>query len=161
MIKKDFLNYLLSKGISKKTLKFYKSDISHFESWLILKLRSYGNFATSLDDSLPFINLTTAREYQAYLVKNNIPISTANRRLSALRNFSYFLFEKNYLNFDFAKDLENIKLEKKEDEEKLLELFESKLRSEKNSPNTIKNYIADVRKFLIWFKSVQKANAKE
>ena len=55
-IKDLFLSHLDEKGVSPNTLKFYKSDLSHFIAWLLLKIRSLGTTADNLTEAVPFFD---------------------------------------------------------------------------------------------------------
>lgn len=151
---KEFEKYLLDNtGISSKSLKFYRSDISHFKAWLILKIRSLGILVEDLVETIPFLNKNLAEEYKRFLFSNNIPLKTINRRLSTLRHLSRFLLESQIIGNDFMEGLCNIK---KDDslmaEEHLVKQFSRFLDSEKVSQNTSKNYIADIKQFFNWIK---------
>jgi len=154
-ISTTFENYLINNAaISKKSLKYYRSDLSHFTQWIILKIKTLGILAESLNETIPFINKQIAQEYKEYLISNNIAIKTANRRLSTLRHFSKFLVLNDILHFDFMEDIENTK--NGQDlplEDKLIKEFADFLTSEKVSQNTSKNYIADIKQFILWLQS--------
>ncbi len=81
----NFLRYLLDKGVSASSLKYYKSDISSFLSWA-------GN-----------------RKVETKLIREYInserlitPVATLNRRLSTLRSYS------NFVGHDFMSGIENV-----------------------------------------------------
>ena len=148
----DFLGHLKSTGLSDNSIRFYKSDISHFAGWITLKVRSLGIFTEDLTDVIPFLKASMAPEYKKHLSQNNEAAKTINRRLSTLRRFSDFLVSKEILSFDFAKDLDNISLALSSPKlpSSLVEEFKKHLEENKASRNTVKNYIADVRHFLNW-----------
>jgi hypothetical protein len=89
----NFLKYLILHGVSKKSIKFYKSDLINFLYWANDR---------KLDNNLikDFVNsqVTTT------------PPSTINRRLSTLRAYSQFL-DKNFMlgieNLSKTHDLKN------------------------------------------------------
>jgi site-specific recombinase XerD len=146
-----FTEYLSSQDISKKSLKNYKSDVSHFSAWLIFKIRTFGVYADSLTEAVAFITPNSAHEYRDYLVQNNIPESTINRRLSTLRHLGNFLTASQILDFDFTENISNVRLDVEEKEEHpLLVEFEKHLGEEDVSQNTIRNYKSDVRQFIEW-----------
>lgn len=149
----DFLNYLQNKKLSKISLKNYKSDISHFTSWLIMKLRSAGSYVENLDDSFPFLNTELVKDYVNFLNENKTPRKTINRRLSSIRNLSNYLQEKNIFDFDFTQGIQNIKHQSITKDISLMPIvleFKAFLESEKVSPATIKNYTSDVKQFIAW-----------
>ena len=75
----NFLRYLILHGVSKKSIKFYKSDLNNFLSW---------SDNRNVDSKLirEFVNSQT----------KITPPSTLNRRLSTLRAYSEFL-DKNFM----------------------------------------------------------------
>lgn len=159
-IKKDFIKYLDQLGISPKTHKNYRSDLSHFTGWLILKVRSFGSYIESLTEAVPFLNSSIASEYKNYMVENGIASKTVNRRLSTLRHLSRFMVAAQVINLDFMDGIENItaRIKKERTLSPVIDDFRSYLESEKVSPNTIKNYLSDIRQFLSWLESNQPIN---
>lgn len=152
-----FVKYLASLGLSPKSFKNYKSDLNHFLAWAILKVRSYGSYIESLTDATPFLSVRLANEYKNYMARNSFPIKTINRRLSTLRHLSRFLLSSQAIDNDFMTQIENVS-EAKPKKSKLTPIiseFQGYLESEKTSPNTIKNYISDIRQFLIWLETNQ------
>lgn len=148
--KKVFFDYLLNRGISKKSLKNYKSDLNHFLGWSYLRVQSWGSYATTLDQLIPLLSNKLAQEYKLYLSNNKIPIRTINRRLSTIRHLSRFLYESGYKTADFASNISNINLEAKDSLTKTLEEFEAYLKSQRVSRTTVRNYISDIRQFIFW-----------
>ncbi len=148
----DFVKYLNSLGISPKSHKNYRSDLSHFIGWLILRIRSFGSYIDTLTEATPFLSKNIAGEYKGYLVENQIPAKTINRRLSTLRHLSRFLIGIQIISSDFMEGIENISA--KESTQKnltpIIEEFRAYLTKEKVSPNTVKNYLSDIRQFLTW-----------
>lgn len=152
LVKNEFIKYLDSCGLSPKSHKNYRSDLSHFTSWLILKVRSFGAFIESLTEGVPFISFATANEYKKYMIENKFPAKTINRRLSTLRHLSRFLLSSQNVEADFMKDVENISgaNKAKVSATPLVGEFRSYLESEKVSKNTIKNYLSDINQFMSW-----------
>lgn len=149
----DFISYLLNLQISKKSLKNYKSDVNHFTSWMIMKVRTFGSFVENLDQAIPFLSTTTASEYKNYLSENKIPNKTINRRLSTLRHLAKFLHNKNITDFNFMEGIENRKYQTSKKEvsmQPIVDQFKAYLISEKVSASTVKNYVSDVRQFVNW-----------
>ncbi len=154
-IKKAFIKYLDSLGISSKTHKNYRSDLNHFTAWVILKIRSFGSYAQTLSDCVPFLNNDIAKDYRNYLTENKIPVKTINRRLSTLRHFSRFLFSENMTDSNFMDGLENsgVDVSRKLSGGSIAEEYKAFLEAEKASKNTIKNYMSDVKQFLSWLET--------
>lgn len=152
---KKFITNLQNEGKSNVSIKNYKSDISHFLAWAILKLKSFGTYAESVAEITPFISKEFFNEYKDYMVKNNIKTKTINRRLSSLRNFSRFLSVEALIDEDYTQGIQNVgigiissaQLKAKDIVE---EFRESLAKSDEVSENTIKNYASDIRSFLAW-----------
>ncbi len=153
--KYNFVKYLDSLGLSPKSHKNYRSDLSHFAGWVILKIRSFGSYVETLTETVPFLSQSLAQEYKSYMTENNIPNKTINRRLSTLRHFGKSLLVSELIDADFTTGIENVS------EKKILKLnttpiiseFGSYLEAEKISKNTIKNYLSDTRQFLAWLEA--------
>lgn len=149
-ITKDFFEYLKSLGVSKKTHKNYRSDISHFSGWLLFRLRHWGVVAESLTDAVPFLNTKLASEYKTFLTGNSVAEKTTNRRLSTLRHLARFLVASQILDFNFMDGIANISSRKTPFTYPLITQFEKHLEAEKVSKNTIKNYLSDIKQFISW-----------
>ncbi len=158
-ITKLFLQYLKSCSVSEKTYRNYKSDLALFSAWLIFKAKAIGADCQNLQEALPFISKKTANEYKEFLLANKTPAPTLNRRLSTLRIFSKFLYENQFISFDFAQGVKNIsKAHDLSPFEKDVKEFSFFLESQKASPLTIKNYLSDISQFLKW---IEKTGKKE
>jgi len=153
-----FLSHLDESGVSSNTIKFYKSDITHFTAWLILRIRSLGSEAENLTESIPFLSKNIAREYKKYLLDNKVAKLTANRRLSSLRNLSRFLLGTQIIDSDFMEGMSNITGDSYESDP-LLSEFEQYLKQEKVSNNTIKSYLSDIRQFINWAETIHKSQS--
>ena len=150
-ITKDFFIYLSSLGVSEKSLKFYKSDLSHFSGWITLKVKSLGVLADDFSQAIPFLNKEIALEYRKHLLDNSTPLKTINRRLSTIRHLGRFLLISEILPFDFGTNLTNIpNLDRNQSSYEVIRDFEKHLEEEKVSKNTIKNYLSDIRQFISW-----------
>ena len=151
-----FFNYLSKSGVSDRSFKYYRSDISHFSSWMILKIRTWGTFADSLLEIIPFINSSLVAEYRDFLTKNDISPKTINRRLSSLRHLSHFLILSQISDSDFMEGISNVSLSISKKNfllHPLLPQFQKELEDQKVSKNTIKNYLSDIRHFLNWIET--------
>lgn len=157
-LKKNFNKYLTDLGISPESHKNYRSDISHFSGWLILKVRSFGSYIETLTQGVPFLSHDIALEYKNYMLENATPIKTANRRLSTLRHLSRFLVASQISDLDFMDGIENLGSFVNTKETKLsdhpsVNEFKLHLESQKISPNTVKNYLSDIKQFLSWLET--------
>ena len=146
----EFLTHLEASGISKSSIKYYKSDTRHFSGWLILKCKSLGSSPRNLSEAVVYITKNTAEDYKEFMVKNSASIKTINRRLSTLRRLSSFLLETNLVNFDFAGSVGNIRKGQKGSKSKMSVNFERYLTSQEVSQNTVKNYLSDINQFISW-----------
>ena len=157
-IKKEFVNYLDSCGLSPKSHKNYRSDLSHFLGWAILKIRTFGSYAESLTEIVPFLSSKLVLEYKNYMTQNAAPAKTVNRRLSTLRHLAKFLTATQIVDSDFMDSVENISLSqnKKPGPDPIIGSFRSFLEAEKVSPNTIKNYLSDIKQFMSWVETNHK-----
>lgn len=156
----EFELYLTrSKGVSRTTLKNYLSDLRHFLSWLEIKLAVKKKLPLhspskpqTTNYQLQNLEPSLLQDYKKYLLSNNIAKSTINRRLAALRVFCQFCYNKGLLKQDLSKNLTGLS-QKKPAEEKINDLvskFGLWLKKQKASKNTIKNYTADVRAYLLF-----------
>ena len=152
-ITQKFLSYLKDLGISPKSHKNYRSDISHFSNWFLLTVRKWGVITSEFSEAIPFITQKSAKEYRVFLVKNKVADKTINRRLSTLRHLSRFLTATQILDFNFMEGITNISLVSHTDTYPLLPQFEKYLNKEKASNNTIRNYVNDVKQFFAWMEN--------
>ncbi len=100
--------------IAKSTLKNYVSDLKHFLGWSVLKLKTKKSQNESIETLSPqkfvqFLDEKIIKEYVEYLVQNNIPHKTVNRRLSTLRKFFSFCIDQGWLKENPGKKVKNLK----------------------------------------------------
>lgn len=156
-----FFDYLSRSGVSDSSFKYYRSDISHFSGWMILKVRTWGIFADSILEVVPFIKTGLIAEYRDFLTKNDISPKTINRRLSSLRHLSRFLILSQISDSDFMEGISNVSLSISKKSfliHPLLPQFQKELENQKVSKNTIKGYLSDIRHFLTWIETKQHSN---
>ena len=106
----SFKEYLLSVNISLTSLKNYLSDFRHFSGWIIGNSQNVISNSNS-SASLTVESLITANnisEYKSYLVSNNIPHKTINRRLSTVRKFCIFCISQGWMKNNPAKKINNV-----------------------------------------------------
>ncbi len=152
-ILQKFFKYLSRLGISPKSHKNYRSDISHFSKWFLIQVRQWGVATSAFSDTLPFLNQESGKNYIKYLVTSKVANKTINRRLSTLRHLSRFLTSSQILDFNFMEGITNISETSHKQNYPLLPLFEKHLNTAKASRNTVRNYVNDVRQFLSWAES--------
>ena len=94
--------------------------------------------------------------YKKYLLDNNLPSSTVNRRLSTLRTLADFCLKQGLITSDPTVSITNLETVKKPviepQQNEILDKFNSYLEAQNNSANTIKNYLSDIREYLIYAK---------
>lgn len=154
-VRKEFVKYLDSLGLSPKTHKNYRSDLNHFLGWAVLKVRSFGGYAESLSEIVPFLSSELCHDYKNYMSGNNAPAKTVNRRLSTLRHLAKFLTATQVVDTDFMGGIGNIHFGTKKDVSvgPIISDFRSYLEAEKVSPNAIKNYLSDIKQFMTWLET--------
>jgi site-specific recombinase XerD len=160
-IKTEFVKYLDSLGLSPKSHKNYRSDLTHFIGWALLKIRSFGSYAESLSEIVPFLNKELAHEYKNYMTENSTPSKTVNRRLSTMRHLARFLVATQIIDADFMLGVENIGfgIKKRPVTTPVVEDFKAFLEAEKVSPNTVKNYLSDIKQFMTWLETNHNAHS--
>jgi len=152
-----FKNYLIIRKTSPVTTKNYLGDVNHFLNWLAketgVKYQIVGKAIFGL------FTEETLNEYKNNLLSCKTPLSTLNRRLSALRKFGLFGKEQGWLT-ELPK-VENASKERSrisstsdggrmDSSEVILGNFQKHLEKEKVSPITLKNYLSDLKHFLGW-----------
>lgn len=94
-----------SDDLQRNSVRNYLSDLRSFITWAEAKAGLKG--LTS--DTIPQITVTEILGYRQYLIEENVPYTTINRRLSTLRKFFSFCIEQGWINHNPAKEVENIK----------------------------------------------------
>lgn len=152
----QFEEHLLKNAhVSKKTLRNYRSDLSHFTNWATIHLSPLGTKIESAEEILPHFSETLVKRYKVFHLETHIPTATLNRRLSTLRNFGRFLVQQNFVLQDPTITIENGQTAKIQEtlEEKRIRLvseFKQHLEKQGVSRSTMKNYLSDVSQFLDW-----------
>lgn len=158
-----FSTFLKIRGYSAVTIRNYRSDLNHFLGWLILSLKSRNLpvFNNYLELLKYYFRENFLTDYKKYLVDNNLPFSTINRRLSTLRTLADFCLEQGLIKENPAKAISNLtapqstKTNISLGQEQILLDFQKALEKEGNTSNTIKNYLSDIREFLAWAKTFE------
>jgi site-specific recombinase XerD len=145
----SFKKFLLAENVSPITLKNYLSDLRHFLGWLTFYWKSNcSNTAFLIDqnliESLKQVEDDTIEKYKSYLIANNIPLKTINRRLSTLRKFFSFCISQGWLKENPAKKIQNLKLKI----DSIISSFALSLEKENLDQKTIKSYLEVVQEFL-------------
>lgn len=145
-----------TRGVSSKTLRNYRADLAHFTNWSKLHLQSQGYGVSNLDDVFQYFSGQLVALYKGYHLENRIPEATTNRRLSTLRNFAKFLVSDGLIQENPMEAVSNLKQTQSWEENinGTIAKFESYLTQEGVSKITCKNYLSDVRQFLLWIPKV-------
>ncbi len=153
ILEHSFIDFLTAGGASEKTRNNYRSDLRHFVGWTMLTIISRGlpNPQTHVD----FVNLLTPEllaSYKLYLMDNQIPVATINRRLSTIRIFSKAAMHFGWTNQNPTASLTNLVGVQKtfNSFDEIILHWKQDLEQQGASKSTIKNYLTDVRKFLEW-----------
>jgi len=150
-----FKNYLKIQKVSPITIKNYLADINHFFDWLEEKTGIRQQIAGKATFGL--FTQETLNEYKTDQLAEGTPLSTINRRLSALRKFGQFGRQQGWISENPAEKVANATLvqsaKSKVQSGLILKDFEEHLEKEKVSPITIKNYLSDLRHFLGWLET--------
>ena len=154
-----FIQAISKQGLSKKTLKNYKSDAKHFLTWASLNLLSYGSYAKNIQDLLPHLSPSLAEEYKISMQSKYNPRSTISRRLTTLRKLDKFLVDDGLYAKPFTNELVNPSSRKTNStSQDVIEKFRLHLQKQKVSKATEKNYISDIKHFLRWIENNSSKN---
>src|SRR3989339_1542622 len=105
-----FKKYLSAVNYKPVSIRNYLSDIRHFFGWLISYFKSENISIESEIKAPQFITIKSIFEYKSYLLKNNIPLKTINRRLSSIRKFFSFCISQGWIKENPAKQIRNMSL---------------------------------------------------
>jgi site-specific recombinase XerD len=147
-----FKEYLLAGNKNKDTVKNYLSDFRHFAGWLIFKFKvqsSKFKVEEVPSNILSFITSELINEYKSYLIENNLPYKTINRRLSTVRKFCSFCISQGWLKENPGKQIQNagVKLPTG-GQNQILTQYEQDLLKQNFDQSTINSFLDDVREFL-------------
>ncbi len=134
----QFGQYLGAGDTSKATIKNYTADIRQFIQW----------FEKTYDATFnpTPVNNTTLSLYQAYRKENGTSSRSINRHISSLRKFFSFLKDSGHqISIDVLAKKQELKADPFD-----LKQFKEFLWNHKSSDVTIKNYIMDLRQFVLW-----------
>ncbi|HUV42423.1 MAG TPA: site-specific integrase [Patescibacteria group bacterium] len=145
---KLFRSYLESQKVSSVTIKNYVADINNFLNWLTKKTGI--KYQVAGKGIFNLFNQQTIEEYKTDLIAKNTPLSTINRRLSALRKFGYLGLSQGWLNKNELSQVKNLRFSTKHPYQGVLIKFKRHLERQEASQITINNYLSDLRHFLSW-----------
>lgn len=126
--------------LAPSTVKNYLSDTNHFLTWL----------SQSLQETIIKPEHVTPATCAAYChhLQTASKSATAARRLSSLRQFGAFLAKTGLLEHNPAQNLSPIA--PKPVFRSVLHQFKRHLIKQKLAPSTVKNYLSDVKNYLLW-----------
>lgn len=105
----QFKLFLINLKKSNVTLKNYLSDLRHFLGWIITSIKTESD-SLQIDD----VNLVTEisnvsiKQYRNYLLQQNTPRKTINRRLSTIRMFCTFCLNQGWMTENPSNEISNI-----------------------------------------------------
>jgi len=163
------------KNLSSSTIRNYLSDTRHFLKWLSKAIqepeilprhitpavvKAYQldlSSKTSAKLRVPNHQRSAAAAKDGSELKNvvgqppKIPTSTINRRLSALRRFGQFLLVTGLRDDDPTIEIQNLNPTTKSISiGRIIKQYRNHLKDEELSNSTIKNYLSDLRSYLLW-----------
>jgi site-specific recombinase XerD len=141
-----------NRKVSRASLKNYLSDIHLFLAWISRTLQQEEILAANI--TAPVMD-----NYRSHLLRRLSP-AAAKRHLSSLRLFGRFLINTNRTNEDPAKNLYAptdasgavVAAEPVPTLSKITADFAGYLKHENLTNTTIKNYLSDVHRYLLWAK---------
>jgi len=148
--------YLEKQNASRSTVKNYVSDFYFFCRWFEQYLPVNRGVALGEGSFFLHFDRETVVAYREYLLSSQTSVATTNRRLSSLRKIGSFGVEMRDLLENPAEVLGNV-VEKLTSGD-ILKQFERFLSGEGVSDSTQKNYVSDVRQFLIWIEQREDSN---
>jgi site-specific recombinase XerD len=131
---------LLESKISPSSIKNYVSDINHFLTFVSASIQ---------EPIVQPIHITpTAIKAYSTAAANQLSPSSLNRHLSSLRYFGKFLVAARLLETDPAQNLTNPAFDPTLAQ--IITRYQKFLKLENLSKSTIKNYVSDLKKYLLW-----------
>jgi len=150
-LEQHFVAFLTEQGASEKTRNNYRSDLRHFLAWTTLTIASRRfQRPSSHQELLGSISPDLLQNYKFYLIKNNVPTATINRRLSTIRMFFRCCLSYGWTANNPTVTITNIAHapHPQDQTKQILAQWKKDLDQQGASKSTIKNYVTDVRKFL-------------
>lgn len=93
-----FKDQLSAEKCSKVTIKNYLSDLRHYHEWLYWHHSvTYQHVEVSLDEYVELMHAPLVNNYVAYLLSNDTPTATLKRRVSTLRRYYAFCYNRGIL----------------------------------------------------------------
>jgi len=140
-----FKTYLIAVKISPVSIKNYLSDFRYFAGWMI---------SQAVDDNQDLAVIFTSNliaKYKTYLITNNLPAKTINRRLSTVRKFCSFCISQGWINTNPAKQVGNLSkdsLHADDSTASLLSQFETDLIKSGFDKKTVSNHLSNIKELI-------------
>jgi len=141
-----FIIYIKSQynQLSANTIRNYKTDCLRFIKWY------EGKFKIPITTTPYSISKSSILDlYKKDMLDKNISKNSINRHLSSFKKLFEFLREQGLSSYDKGSEELSTKTEGEFDKSKISR-FKDYLSSKNKSYHTIKNYIFDIQRFLIW-----------
>lgn len=138
----SFKQFLLAGNVSPITLKNYLSDYRHFIGW-----------SQSITSEVEHMDIKLIQQYKNYLISNNLPIKTVNRRLSTVRKFCSFCISQGWMKENPAKKITNFQTPKPNrhlnpDLTSILDNYNNYLTSQNHDTQFIKSSLDNIQELL-------------
>jgi site-specific recombinase XerD len=149
----SFRNFLNTENVSNITVRSYVSDARFFFNWYLSFLKKNLNLDSNLDFSLvlKYINSKVLEVYKNFLLEENLPVKSINRKYSALRKLGSFCLSQRYISENVFENLKTISSHTSFPENIYhLEQFRHYLSQKHTSKSSIKGYLSDIRQFILW-----------
>jgi len=96
-----FKIFLLAENNSQVTMRNYLSDYRYFSSWLANSTKNSLTEVSSVDKN-------RIESYKQYLIHEQLPVKSINRRLSSLRKLFTFCVSQGWIKENPAKKVSNV-----------------------------------------------------
>jgi site-specific recombinase XerD len=144
----SYKNYLAAGKLKPVSIKNYASDIRFFLLWLQQLTIDTSSMSQNFDikDTFSIDPITIVKSFKDYLINEELPISTINRRIASLRVFLKFLCSKTIISITQLEQLFLILSPYKKDKyvsfEEMIHMFSNDMKNEivdkNNSLNDLK-----------------------
>ena len=157
----EYKLFLQEKKISKTSVKNYLVDARNFLEWFLLYVKTQNFEINDSRSSLfSYFSNDLVSKYKSFLIDNDTPVKTINRRLSGVRKLASYAVSQGWLTQNPAKSVSNVGVNSKGNNlhnnwtGKVVGEFARDLKKEGVSETTIKNYASDTSHFLSFINEV-------
>lgn len=146
-----FEEFLEREGASLKTRTNYRSDVKNFLAYIISTNPDGNVRIASPQDLLTRFTPQSIENYKTSELTNRTPISTINRRLSAIRAFARFAIDKHWIILNPADSVPNLKDADSADSSPYhLNQYREFLRSQGKNDLVVTEAVSDINNFVTW-----------